>query len=135
MRERLKYEYGHTQRDKEKVLDKIAIVDPKLAVRISENIDFLSRLVLLTRTMKQEFYRHIDLIVFAKALRLCTPELIGGVISDVSSSIKIEMLHHIKEPRSVGEVAKSQELIIITIRELEEKGVIHLCPVACKIMV
>ncbi|WP_044557522.1 FliG C-terminal domain-containing protein [Halobacteriovorax marinus] len=109
--------------ERERILKDIASKDPQTAELLRKNLITFEDLKLMTVKMLAELLREIKIYDLALGLRMGSKELQQFILSNVSSSIKEEILQTLNGPvRPVSEVEESIARIMQVVREKVEKG-------------
>ncbi|WP_417336657.1 FliG C-terminal domain-containing protein [Halobacteriovorax marinus] len=109
--------------ERERILKDIASKDPQTAELLRKNLITFEDLKLMTVKMLAELLREIKIYDLALGLRMGSKELQQFFLSNVSSSIKEEILQTLNGPvRPVSEVEESIAKIMQVVREKVEKG-------------
>jgi hypothetical protein len=120
--------HGLDELQLDKALAALDANDGFTAGKIRENIECIDRLRYLTPHMKTELFLEVNHAIFAVALRLSSKELIFELLSEVTDTIREELLFQMKDSHPISAVKKSQETIIEYIKEKEKKGEFVLDP-------
>jgi flagellar motor switch protein FliG len=109
--------------ERNRILSDIAKQDPDRAELLKKEMITFEDLRFLTVKMLVELLREIKIEDLSLALRIGSEELKKHIISNVSSSMKDEILDTLNSgPRPVSEVEECVEKIMIVVRRKVDKG-------------
>lgn len=109
--------------ERSRILSDIAKRDPDRAELLKKQMVTLEDLRFITVKMLVELLREVKITELALALRLGSEDLKNHIISNVSSSMKAEILDGLKSgPRPVSEVEECIEKIMVIVRRKVDLG-------------
>ena len=116
-----------SQKERGRLLENLAQIDPKIAEKLKDEIVTLEDLKYLNQEMLSKVLRKIDLGDLGLSLRVSTPELAEFILSHISQSNQEEINYSFKGPlKSVNFVLEAYERVLKVFKEMLEKGEIYI---------
>jgi hypothetical protein len=93
-----------------------------LAIRLTENIEYFDRVKYLTTRMKMHFLKEISHDALAKALRICTKEIIFELLNELPVRLKEDILKKMENSQMLNTIDIAMETVCTYLREKEKSG-------------
>jgi hypothetical protein len=93
-----------------------------LAIRLTENVEYIEKVKYMTPRMKMHFLKEISHDALAKALRICTKDVVFDLLNELPARLKEDILKKMEDSQMLNTIDIAMDTVCTYLRAKEKSG-------------